>query len=80
MQKVPKLRGASILIQIWEGRGGMATTFSLKVCTKILENPAQNECFQCQFEKNGGFAVVLLAKPSVLLRNNGLGLKVTQAW
>ena len=30
--------------------------------------------------KNGGFAIILAAKPSVLLRNSGLGLKVTQAW
>ena len=31
------------------------------------------------FKKNGGFAIFLAATPSVLLRNSGLGLKVTQA-
>ena len=30
--------------------------------------------------KNGDFAILLAAKPSVLLWNSGLGLKATQAW
>ena len=30
--------------------------------------------------KNGGFAAFLAAKPSVLLRNSALGLKVNQQW
>ena len=29
----------------------MATIVSLEVCTKMAENPAQDECFKCQFEK-----------------------------
>ena len=31
-------------------------------------------------KKNGGFAAFLAAKPSVLLRNSVLGLKVNQQW
>ena len=43
------------------------------------ENRTQDYHFKCQFEKNGGLAVFLTAKPSVPLRRSGLALKVTQA-
>ena len=59
-----------------ESPGGMATTIFLEDRTKMAENPAQDECFKCQFakkkkkKKNGGFAVFLPAKPSVPLWNS----------
>ena len=65
--------------KLQENPGGMAATVSLEVCTKMVENRTQDEHFKCQFEKNGGFAVFLTVKPSILLQNSGLGLRVTQA-
>ena len=62
-----------------ESPGGMAATVSSEVRIKMSENRTQDGSFKCQFEK-WRFAVFLAAKPSVLLQNSGLGLKVTQAW
>ena len=47
-------------------------------CVFGCTEQAHGEGFKC-FSKDGGFAIFLAAKPSVLLRNSGLGLKVTRA-
>ena len=54
----------------------MVATVSLEVRTEMVENRTQDGRFKCQFEKNGGFAVFLTAKPSVLLQNSVLRLKL----
>ena len=63
-----------------ESLDGIVATVSSGVCTEMAENRTQDGRFRCQFEKNGGFAAFLTAKPSVLLRNSVLGLKVNQQW
>ena len=58
----------------------MAATISMEVGTKMAENHTQDGRFKCQFEKMEVLQFFLSAKPSVLLRNSVLGLKVNQAW
>ena len=48
--------------------------------TKMSENRTQDGRVKCKFEKNGGFAAFLAAKPSILLWNSVLGLKVNHQW
>ncbi|MCV6577023.1 MAG: hypothetical protein OIF58_14960 [Cohaesibacter sp.] len=57
----------------------MAATVSSGFCIKMAENRTRDGRFKRQFEKVE-ITVFLAAKPSVLLWNSVLGLKVNQPW
>ena len=62
---------------------GCNTTISLEVSTKMVENCAQDECFECQFEKmeemqffsqlNQAFSLGILVWDSKLLKHGNWG-------
>ena len=62
-----------------ESLSGMAATVSSEVAPKGRKIALKMGVLSANLKK-WRFAVFLAAKPSVLLRNSGLGPKVTQAW